>query len=323
MSTIKHLRLLAAAVLATSALAGLSACGSGSATNSGNAKINRKVSATTPSPPRFSATSGIAVDPQGYVYVTDYQTGQLLKLGPDGRYVKTVRKFVAVGGNTSCGPSSVALGARGALYLYDGCAASIDALTPSGRIVHRYPCPGGSGVPNGGCENIALDHTGHVYIPTAPGAIERYTLSTGRGTVFRRFAQAGPDGIATDPQGHVYVGLVHDDRVVELSASGRELAHSAQFGRGPTLNEVDIVAVDPHGSVYAQTGVDQQDLTVIKLSPKLKRLQTIASLGKLPGQVEHLWGMTVDRHGNLYLGDNGNHRIEKFSPAGKVLAIWR
>ena len=41
-----------------------------------------------------------------------------------------------------------------------------------------------------------------------------------------------------------------------------------------------------------------------------------------PGEFNGPWDVAVDLAGNLYVADTDNHRVQKVSPAGELLAQW-
>ncbi|MFH1861368.1 MAG: LamG-like jellyroll fold domain-containing protein [bacterium] len=40
------------------------------------------------------------------------------------------------------------------------------------------------------------------------------------------------------------------------------------------------------------------------------------------GELDHPWDLTVDDDGNIYVGDNGNHRVQKFTNTGAFITKW-
>ena len=46
---------------------------------------------------------------------------------------------------------------------------------------------------------------------------------------------------------------------------------------------------------------------------------TVGGAGSAPGQFQQPWAVAVDSQGNFVVSDFGNHRIQKFDPAGKEL----
>ncbi|MEA3459633.1 MAG: TIGR03663 family protein, partial [Chloroflexota bacterium] len=55
---------------------------------------------------------------------------------------------------------------------------------------------------------------------------------------------------------------------------------------------------------------------------KVASILTWGSRGNGPGQFVDPRGLAVDKEGNIYVADGGNHRIQKFDASGKVLLQW-
>ncbi len=55
----------------------------------------------------------------------------------------------------------------------------------------------------------------------------------------------------------------------------------------------------------------------------LKVLAQWGGYGIAPGQFIQPQGIAVDAHGDIYVADTGNARIQKLAPDGSVLAVWQ
>lgn len=136
------------------------------------------------------------------------------------------------------------------------------------------------------------------------------------GTVsHRRPATQGPDvaslaGVAVDRRGNVYSTGV--DTVIRLLPHGKfaTFYHKSGF-------IANTLATDSKGNVYATTGEE-----ILKLSPKGKPIARMGGSGSGPGRFTGLDQMAIDGVGNIYAADQDNQRVQKLSPAGKVLAVW-
>ena len=69
--------------------------------------------------------------------------------------------------------------------------------------------------------------------------------------------------------------------------------------------------------------VDSDANRIVKLSSKLKVLAQWGGYGIEPGQFIQPQGIAVDAHGDIYVADTGNARIQKLAPDGSVLAVWQ
>lgn len=118
-----------------------------------------------------------------------------------------------------------------------------------------------------------------------------------------------------DAQGHIYASFVHTGLILKLSPSGKKLASWP--------NSADGLAVDRQGNVYAAAG----SLGVQKLSPGGKVLSTFGPGSSSDARLNGMFALcvAVDRQEHVYVSDStaGHKQVIKFSPAGKVLAIWR
>ena len=141
-----------------------------------------------------------------------------------------------------------------------------------------------------------------------------------------------PDGVAVDPAGHVYVADRENNRIQKFTSSGRLLAVWGRNGGDGSLglapgefNGPYGVAVDGRGLVYV---LDSRNNRVQKFASggtflaMWGRNGGDGSYGSLPGELADPRGIDVDRRGFVYVADHGNHRIQKFSPEGRVTAVW-
>ena len=160
-----------------------------------------------------------------------------------------------------------------------------------------------------------------VCVPFAPGpaALARPAFATpgpnplARAPAFlRAFGQqalAGPDGVAADPAGNVWVSDTGHDRIVEFSPSGRLVGVS---GRG--LEAPAGIATDAAGHVWvADTGHDR----LVEFSSAGRVLTTFGAPGSGRGQLNQPAALAVTPFGDVWVADQGNSRVEEFSADGR------
>jgi tripartite motif-containing protein 71 len=108
----------------------------------------------------------------------------------------------------------------------------------------------------------------------------------------------------------------------------------APAAHSPAFYWPSSVAVDRQGRVDI---LDRGNDRVVQLSPAGKMIRWWGGKGSKPGQLgpavlppfydtnqgpPGAGGLAVDARSNVYVADTWNHRIEKFSPTGVLLATW-
>lgn len=126
-----------------------------------------------------------------------------------------------------------------------------------------------------------------------------------RGT--HTIALHGPDAIAVDTHGHVYVSDQGNDRVVELSQSGKQTASWGTSGPGTLqFNLPGSLAIAPDGTLDVVDAANRR-IEVLKGGEQVDEAQWPAG------------SVALDRKGDLFASDFGNYRIWEFAPGWRLL----
>ena len=121
---------------------------------------------------------------------------------------------------------------------------------------------------------------------------------------------SGPELMAVDSLGNVYIADTSNNQIVEVTATG--VASVVSFpGLSPALASPSAVAVDGSGNLYV---ADSANSRVVKLSAGVASVVNTASLLSDPV------GVAVDAAGDLYISDATNNDIVKV-PAGGSAAV--
>jgi DNA-binding beta-propeller fold protein YncE len=141
-----------------------------------------------------------------------------------------------------------------------------------------------------------------------------------------------PYDIAVDGVGNLYVADGLNHRIQEFDAAGRFIRmwgrHGGDGTRGKGKGEFDqprAVEVDPFGNVWV---ADHENKRVQKFTHDGKFLASFGKdggrggVGSRPGEFNSPRGFSMDAAGNVYVADDANHRIQKLSNVGEVLAVW-
>jgi uncharacterized protein (TIGR03437 family) len=285
--------------------------------------------------------TGVAVDTDGTLYVAD-SAGFVFRVTP------------ALQITTLTQPArDVALDLAGNLYVAHGSLVykrprfgNVSIFAGNGLAFH-YSGDGGPALNARfyGPRAIARDSAGNLYVADTGNSLVRkigadLSVRTIAGLGTAGFSGDGkpavnaqlnsPAGIAVDAAGNIYIADAGNQRIRRIDANGvittMAGTGSAQYGgdSGPgtvaTLNTPAGLAVDSSGNLYiADTG-----------NHAVRKLTIDGTISTVAGNGTHGFAgdggspagalldspsaVAVDRDGNLFVADAGNHRIRRISP---------
>ena len=254
-------------------------------------------------------------------------------------------------------PAGAAVDGAGNVYVADTANFTIRKVTPAGVVSTLAGTPGSQGIADGTGSaarfgypwSVAVDGAGNVYVADAYGNTIRKVTPAGVVSTFAGMAGspgssdgtgttarfAGPRGVAVDGTGNVYVADSGNNTIrkvtpaaVVSTLAGIAGSVGSADGTGAAARFYSAlgVAVDGTGNVYV---ADTYNHTVRKVTPAAV-VSTLAGMAGLTGSADGTGaaarfnspqGVAVDRTGNVYVADKGNHTLRKVTPAGVVSTL--
>ena len=227
-------------------------------------------------------------------------------------------------------PRHLAVDAQGNVYVADTGNVRIVKISPSGRQLAAWGSKG-DGVgqfhePTG----VAVDASGNIYVTDDSdlalirGQIIKLSPSGQELARYQAYRAQDPDlefpaSITLDGQGNMYVAdpYLYRAAIYKFSPNGDLLSH---WGLVSPVG----VAVDSAGNIYAaDQDIGHNVFQIIELGPDGAPLAHWGgAAGTKPGEFNTESDVAVDRHGNIYVADSFNNRVQELAPGGKVLAVW-
>jgi predicted membrane-bound mannosyltransferase/sugar lactone lactonase YvrE len=279
-------------------------------------------------PDQFNAPRGVAVAPDGTVYVADSRNNRIQHLAADGTLIKAWGTFAdiskgAAPGGTFNEPWGVAVGPDGSVYVTDTWNYRIQKFTADGQFITMWGSFGQADKLDSfyGPRGIAVDANGKVYVTDTGN--KRVVIFNPDGTPITSFGSYGMDpgqfdepvGIAVDATGKVYVADTWNQRVQVFSpdAEGKNYASSFSFPvaawKGQSLENKPFLAVDSIGNIFI---TDPENYRVIEFGSDGKFLRTWGDYSPDQDGFGLAAGLAIDNKGGIWVTDGANGRVLHF-----------
>jgi DNA-binding beta-propeller fold protein YncE len=216
----------------------------------------------------FNEPWGVAVGPDGSVYVTDTWNHRIQKFTADGRPILSWGKNgLADTPDSFYGPRGIAVDSQGRVYVADTGNKRIVVFDSNGQAITSI---GSAGLDPGQFDEpvgVAVDNNGIVYVAdTWNQRIQTFQLLSDGKTfvplkqwdVYGWFGQSldNKPFIAVDNQGHVFITDPEGYRVQEFTDQGELMRVWGDFGNTEsTFGLASGIAVDPTGHVWVTDGL--------------------------------------------------------------------
>lgn len=260
----------------------------------------------------FGAPGGAAVDADGNLYVSDTNFHRIRRITTDGKIAHFAGSSTGVSGSLGDNgqataarfnrPTALAVDAQGNLYVADSGNNRVRVINLSTGIVTNFAGNGSAGYGGDG-------------VPANTAGLNN------------------PTGLALDAQGNLFIADRNNQRVRKVDAATKQISTVAGNGSqgfggdngaatAALFNYPNDVALDAIGNIYI---VDQNNYRIRRVNTG-GVIETIAGSGTLgfsgddgpalQAQISAPSSVQVEADGSVYLGDNGNIRVRKLTPAG-------
>jgi uncharacterized protein (TIGR03437 family) len=317
---------------------------------------------------QLNTPQGVAADAAGNLYIADTLNNVVRKVSPNG----TISNYAGNGGAGNSGDGSAATSAQlhgpqglaadtfGNLYIADTMNAKVRKVSASGVIA----TVAGSGTPGSGGDGgaaasaqlnlpigVAVDSSGNLYIAdfgnsrvrkvSASGAIGTVAGNgsfgySGDGGPAVKAQLNGPQGVAVDAAGNLYIADTENNLIREVTAGGLIASvagngvagYSGDGGQATSAqvgNPVGL-AVDAAGNIFTLDASNR----VRQVYPN-GLIATIAGNGSrgysgdgglaTQAQLNAPSAIALGSNGNLYVADMANNAVRLLQYAGNGLAI--
>jgi len=224
----------------------------------------------------FCEPWGVAVGPDGSVYVSDTWNYRVMKFTPDGKLISSWNQFNSVNQvATFYGPRGLAVDGEGNVYVADTGNKRIVVFDASGNYKTEFGKAG-------------LD----------PGQFDE------------------PVGVAVDANGIVYVTDTWNKRVQTFEPTADKSLFFPQrtwdvFGwYGQSLDNKPFIAVDAEGHVFV---TDPEQYRVIEFTAEGDVVRTWGDFGSTLSTFGLTSGIAIDADGHVWVTDSANNRIMRFT----------
>jgi sugar lactone lactonase YvrE len=286
------------------------------------------IGATGNQPGQLLKPRGIAVAPDGSLYVADSGNHRIQHIAVDGQVLHNWGIFGDVSAGQAPGgvfnePWGVAIGNDGSVYVTDTWNHRIQKFTPDGQFLKMWGTFGQAETPDAfwGPRGVAVDSQNRVFVSDTGN--KRIVVFSSEGDFIAQFGSAGMDpgqfdepvGIAVGPDDLVYVNDTWNQRiqVFQEDESGTVYTGiaswdvSAWFGQ--SLDNKPFIAIEPNGNVLI---TDPDAYRVLEFTRDGAFVQ---------GWGDYSTGMdgfglpaapAVDAEGRVWISDAGNNRLLRF-----------
>ncbi|MEJ2300063.1 MAG: TIGR03663 family protein [Anaerolineales bacterium] len=283
---------------------------------------------TGAAPGQFMRPRGLAVAPDGSIYVADTENNRIQHIDRDGNVLQVWGSFADITqgeapGGTFNQPWGIALDPDGSVYVADIWNSRIQKFTPDGKFILMWGYFGQGETPTAfwGPRDVVVDSLGHVLVSDTGN--KRIVIFDADGNFISQFGSEGfspgqfsePVGLAIDGQGRLYVADTWNQRIQVFTpdSGGNYTALTSWdiYGWfGQSVDNKPYLAADDQGHVFA---TDPEAYRVLEFTSQGDIVRYWGDYGLGTDSFGLAGAVAVDPLGGVWVSDTKNGRLMHFT----------
>lgn len=264
----------------------------------------------TGDPNPFNAPVGVAIGPQGDIFVMDTKNARVQKFNSDGRYLS---KWGSPGDGD--GQFSIILpdvgrlvvDPQGNVYVIDHGNSRVQKFDAAGNFLTKWGTSGDGDSQFRDPSDIVIDTQNNVYVSDyLKSDVQKFDNN---GQLLLRWQSPGSIySLAIDPDGNI---LVADEAggIRKYDTNGALLFDIRPKPIDNIAIELWNIAVDKQGNIYV---ADHNGIRIVKLDNRGEFLSTWRGGNTGAAMFDNLQDIAVDEQGNVYITDSASNLVQKF-----------
>jgi DNA-binding beta-propeller fold protein YncE len=253
----------------------------------------------------FDSPVGIAIDPNGNVFVADTNNGRIEKFSPTGAFLDIIGTKGSGQGQLGA-PNGIAVDHAGNIYVADASNHRVQKLTADGKLIAEWNGPGGGfygprRIAIGSDNSVYVVDQGHTRIVKFSPDGQVLTVWGTKGTGDGQFDD--PASVAVDPTANkVYVADPRNKRIQVFDSDGKFLTKWIVPEWGGPYGFEDLAIDSNNGRLYASSA-NMNSVLIFDLNGN----RVAALTPKPPDQLEGPSGLALSNRKLYVVNMGGNH----------------